>query len=46
MLLLNPATGRYDAACTPSTGTDTVFELYQRLVNGEAAPDRGDHAVF
>ncbi len=46
MLLLNPATGRYDAACTPSTGTDTVFDLYKRLVNGEAAPDRGDHAVF
>ncbi len=46
MLVLDPATGRYDAAATPSTGTDTLFEFYARLVAGEASVERGDHAVF
>jgi divinyl chlorophyllide a 8-vinyl-reductase len=46
MLVLNPETGRYDAAATPSTGTETLFDFYTGLVNGEAAPERGDHAVF
>ena len=46
MLALEPATGRYDAARTPSTGTETLFDYYARLVNGAAAPERGDHAVF
>ncbi len=46
MLVLNPATGRYDAAATPSTGTETLFDFYRALVAGAAAPERGDHAVF
>ena len=46
MLVLDPATGRYDAAATPSTGHDTLFDFYGRLVRGEAGPERGDHAVF
>jgi len=46
MLVLDPATGRYDAASTPSTGEDTLFDYYGALVRGEAAPERGDHAVF
>lgn len=46
MLVLDPATGRYDAAATPSTGTQTLFDFYARLVNGSAAVERGDHAVF
>ncbi len=46
MLVLDPATGRYDAQATPSTGTETLFDFYARLVAGEAAVDRGDHAVF
>jgi divinyl chlorophyllide a 8-vinyl-reductase len=46
MLVLNPATGRYDAAATPSTGTETLFDYYRTLAAGGAAPDRGDHAVF
>lgn len=46
MLVLDPATGRYDAAATPSTGNDTLFDFYARLVSGAAAPERGDHAVF
>ena len=46
MLVLDPVTGRYDAAATPSTGTETLFDFYARLVSGAAAPERGDHAVF
>ena len=46
MLVLDPATGRYDAAATPSTGSDTLFAYYARLVRGEATVERGDHAVF
>jgi len=46
MLVLDPATGRYDAAATPQTGTQTLFEHYARLLRGEAVAERGDHAVF
>lgn len=46
MLVLDPATGRYDAAKTPSAGTETLFDFYARLVKGEATADLGDHAVF
>jgi divinyl chlorophyllide a 8-vinyl-reductase len=46
MLVLNPATGRYDAAATPETGHETLFDFYARLVAGEASVSRGDHAVF
>jgi len=46
MLVLDPATERYDAAATPSTGSDTLFDFYARLVSGAAAPERGEHAVF
>jgi divinyl chlorophyllide a 8-vinyl-reductase len=46
MLVLDPATGRYDAAATPSTGTETLFDFYARLIKGEASSERGDHAVF
>ena len=46
MLVLDPGTGRYDAAATPSTGTETLFDHYEALVAGDAAPERGDHAVF
>lgn len=46
MLLLDPETGRYDAARTPSAGSDTLFDFYRRVLNGAAAPERGDHAVF
>lgn len=46
MLVLDPATGRYDAAATPSTGSQTLLEYYQAVLDGEAAPERGDHAVF
>jgi divinyl chlorophyllide a 8-vinyl-reductase len=46
MLVLDPATGRYDADATPSTGSDTLFDFYADLVSGKAAAERGDHAVF
>jgi divinyl chlorophyllide a 8-vinyl-reductase len=46
MLVLDPHTGRYDAAATPSTGTQTLFEHYADLVQGRASTERGDHAVF
>lgn len=46
MLVWDPETGRYDADATPSTGADTLFDYYARLIAGEAAPERGDHAVF
>ena len=46
MLVWNPEAGRYDPDATPSTGVDTLFDFYARLVNGAAAPERGDHAVF
>lgn len=46
MLVLDPATGRYDADATPSTGRDTLADFYARLINGEATADRGEHAIF
>ena len=46
MLVFDPATGRYDAAATPSAGSETLFDFYARLIKGEASIDRGDHAVF
>ena len=46
MLWLNPETGCYDAAATPSTGAETLFDYYTSVIAGDAAPERGDHAVF
>jgi divinyl chlorophyllide a 8-vinyl-reductase len=46
MLVLNPTSGRYDADATPSTGSQTLFDFYARLLRGEATVHRGEHAVF
>ncbi len=46
MLLLDPASGRYDADATPSTGSQTLFDFYARVIAGAKLPERGDHAVF
>lgn len=46
MLVLDPSTGEYDAMRTPSTGKDTLAQHYARLIKGEIADDRGEHAVF
>jgi divinyl chlorophyllide a 8-vinyl-reductase len=46
MLVWDAPTGRYDAAATPSTGTQTLFDFYAGLVRGDVTAERGDHAVF
>lgn len=46
MLVLDPETGAYDASATPSTGKDTLFDHYARLVRDGAQDERGDHTVF
>ncbi len=46
MLVLDPATGLYDAGATPATGTQTLFDHYARLIQGTEHTERGDHAVF
>lgn len=46
MLVLDPVTGHYDAAATPSTGTETLFDHYKAVLAGTASAERGDHAVF
>ena len=46
MLVWDAAAGCYDAAATPSAGSETPFDFYARLVRGEAQSERGDHAVF
>lgn len=46
MLVWDPVTGRYDADATPSSGSETLFDFYARLVKGDAIAERGDHAVF
>ncbi len=46
MLVLDPATGQYDADATPSTGNQTLRQFYDRMIRGEITDDRGDHAVF
>ena len=46
MLVWDPIHGRYDAAATPSTGTESLFDFYAGLASGATAPERGDHAVF
>ena len=43
---MHPQIGRYDAAATPSTGRETLFDYYARLARRDAAAERGDHAVF
>nr|WP_321984609.1 NAD(P)H-binding protein [uncultured Lichenicoccus sp.] len=45
MLVLN-SDGHYDAAATPSTGSETLAGFYATLMAGAPAPERGDHAVF
>jgi divinyl chlorophyllide a 8-vinyl-reductase len=46
MLVFDHATERYDAAATPSYGSDTLFDFYEQLIKEEATVDRGAHAVF
>jgi divinyl chlorophyllide a 8-vinyl-reductase len=46
MLVLDPASGEYDADATPSTGSDTLFAYYERVLNGTDTVERGAHSVF
>ncbi|MCX6180120.1 MAG: NAD(P)-dependent oxidoreductase [Chlorobiales bacterium] len=47
MLVLNPATGKYDADATPSYGTDTLRDFYKRVLEGGlAGQELGAHSMF
>jgi divinyl chlorophyllide a 8-vinyl-reductase len=46
MLVWNDETGSYDAAATPSTGSDTLRDHYEALIAGQATAERGEHSVF
>jgi divinyl chlorophyllide a 8-vinyl-reductase len=46
MLVWDAEAGRYDAALTPSTGTETLFDYYAAVLAGDANAERGEHAVF
>ncbi len=47
MLVLDGASGAYDADATPSTGTDTLRDFYARVLrDGLAGQELGEHAVF
>jgi divinyl chlorophyllide a 8-vinyl-reductase len=46
MLVLDPSTGRYDEAATPSHGQRSLFDFYQRVITQHTQVDLGDHAVF
>ena len=46
MLVWDADAQRYDAAATPSFGSETLAEHYAKLLRGEIKDDRGEHAVF
>ena len=46
MLVWDAAAGRYDAAATPSHGTQTLQDHYRALLSGALRHDSGEHAVF
>ncbi len=46
MLVWDEKAGRYDADATPSTGSDTLFDHYARVIAGETSVERGAHSVF
>ena len=46
MLVWDETAQSYSAQATPSFGTQSLGDHYARLIRGEIADDRGDHAVF
>ena len=47
MLVLNTATGRYDADATPSYGSDTLRDFYSRVLQGGLeGQELGAHSMF
>jgi len=46
MLVWDEVNQRYDAAATPSYGSQTLFDYYDQLISGRAQSALGDHAMF
>ncbi len=46
MLVWDAAAGRYDAAATPETGRERLFDYYAAVLRGAARVERGEHAIF
>ena len=47
MLVLNTATGKYDADATPSYGSDTLRDFYARVLKGGLeGQELGAHSMF
>jgi divinyl chlorophyllide a 8-vinyl-reductase len=46
MLVWDVARGAYDAEATPEHGRDTLEAHYARVLRGEVADERREHAVF
>ena len=47
MLVMDQASGEYDASTTPSYGTDTLEAFFKKVsVEGLAGQELGDQAVF
>lgn len=46
MLVWNEQTGSYDAAATPSTGSNYLQAYYKKLVEGSAIVKRSEHSIF
>lgn len=46
MLVWDATRQRYDADATPSFGSQTLFDHYDRLIAGDKTVDLGEHAVF
>jgi divinyl chlorophyllide a 8-vinyl-reductase len=46
MLVWDAARGAYDAEATPEHGRDTLQAHYARVLRGEVADERREHAVF
>lgn len=46
MLVLDTESGAYNPDATPSTGKETLFDYYARVLSGEAHIERGEHSVF
>ena len=46
MLHFDPVSQKYDEAATPSTGSETLFEFYAKLIGSNGEVDLGKHTVF
>ncbi|KAJ6799774.1 putative divinyl chlorophyllide a 8-vinyl-reductase, chloroplastic [Iris pallida] len=47
MLLLDPQTGEYSSEMTPSYGTDTLEDFFQRVIKeGMAGQELGEQTIF